>query len=204
MSEDLASIQKPIAESFRKDRKLFSVPLIFSGQESPSDFLALFDTYWDQVQDHLANLESRLGHVRHLYHESLLDGGENSMQVLETLSPKSHVIVGEKCKKGAILELVEDPELAAQSDDWERCLLLGFASQKVAQEIYGLFIDATKNRHNHMVERIDATLEDGESGILFVRERNWLQFPNDIQIFSVAPPALDGIHRWFRDLSSGN
>ena len=28
-----------------------------------------------------------------------------------------------------------------------------------------------------------------------------VQFPVDIEVFSVAPPALDEIHRWLRDRS---
>jgi hypothetical protein len=29
-----------------------------------------------------------------------------------------------------------------------------------------------------------------------------VQFPQDIEVFSVAPPALDEIHRWLRDRTS--
>jgi hypothetical protein len=30
-----------------------------------------------------------------------------------------------------------------------------------------------------------------------------VQFPEDIEVFSVAPPALDEIHRWQREQLSG-
>jgi hypothetical protein len=35
--------------------------------------------------------------------------------------------------------------------------------------------------------------------LLFIREGHLVQFPRDIDVFSVAPPALDEIHRWARD-----
>jgi hypothetical protein len=35
--------------------------------------------------------------------------------------------------------------------------------------------------------------------LLFIREGHLVQFPPDIDVFSVAPPALDEIHRWARD-----
>jgi hypothetical protein len=38
--------------------------------------------------------------------------------------------------------------------------------------------------------------------ILFIMEGHMIQFPQDIEVFSVAPPALDEIHRWMRDQSS--
>jgi hypothetical protein len=30
-----------------------------------------------------------------------------------------------------------------------------------------------------------------------------VQFPEDVEVFSVAPPALDEIHRWQREQMSG-
>ena len=34
---------------------------------------------------------------------------------------------------------------------------------------------------------------------MFIREGHQVQFPSDIQVFYVAPPALDEIKRWLRD-----
>ena len=53
--------------------------------------------------------------------------------------------------------------------------------------------------------KIDETLKDGDVAVLFIREGHSVQFPRDIDVFSVAPPALDEIHRWIRDhMSSRN
>jgi hypothetical protein len=38
--------------------------------------------------------------------------------------------------------------------------------------------------------------------LLFIREGHMVQFARDIEVFSVAPPALDEIHRWLRETSS--
>ena len=38
--------------------------------------------------------------------------------------------------------------------------------------------------------------------LLFIREGHRVQFPPDIEVFSVAPPVLDEIHRWLRDRSA--
>jgi hypothetical protein len=50
-----------------------------------------------------------------------------------------------------------------------------------------------------MTKQISETLKDDEAGLLFIREEHSVQFPTDIEVFSVFPPALDEIHRWFRD-----
>jgi hypothetical protein len=50
-----------------------------------------------------------------------------------------------------------------------------------------------------MATKIRETLEDDEAGLLFIREGHSVQFPSDIEVFSIFPPALDEIHRWYRD-----
>ncbi|MFC2039538.1 hypothetical protein ACFLST_01990 [Chloroflexota bacterium] len=50
-----------------------------------------------------------------------------------------------------------------------------------------------------MAGQIDKTLKSGEAGILLMREGHQVQFPSDIQVFYVAPPALDEIQRWLRE-----
>jgi hypothetical protein len=50
-----------------------------------------------------------------------------------------------------------------------------------------------------MAKRIEGTLKDDEVAMLIIREGHMIQFPQDIEIFSVAPPALNEIHRWLRE-----
>ena len=42
-------------------------------------------------------------------------------------------------------------------------------------------------------------LGEGESALLIVEEQHELQFPPEVEVFYVAPPALDELHRWLRD-----
>jgi hypothetical protein len=50
-----------------------------------------------------------------------------------------------------------------------------------------------------MAKKISETLEDDEAGLLFIREGHSMQFPGDVEVFSIFPPALDEIHRWLRE-----
>ena len=45
----------------------------------------------------------------------------------------------------------------------------------------------------------DLWLKPDEVGVLFIREGHTVQFPQDIEVFSIVPPVLDEIHRWQRD-----
>ena len=199
MDEQLGKIEKPEAKHFSGKRKLYLVPLIFYGEDAPPEYMEKFHLYWEQVSQQVANLESKIGKVSHVYHESITLAGEDGLKVVEKLNPSCCQIVRDKCQSGAVLEATEDKELSAESIDWERCLFMGFVSQKVAKMVSEFYVEALRKRYEHIARRIDETLKANEAGILFIREGHMVQFPQDIEVFSVAPPVLDEIHRWQRD-----
>jgi len=199
MAEQLGKIEKPEAKDFTSKRKLYLIPLIFSGKEAPPEYVEKFNLYWQQVGEHVTNLEAKIGKVSHIYHESIIQAGEDGLKAMEKLSPSSCHVAREKCQSGAVFEATEDKELADESMDWERFLLMGFISQKVAEMVSQFYLEALKKRYEHVARRIDETLKADEAGVLFIREGHMVQFPQDIEVFSVAPPALDEIHRWQRE-----
>ncbi|OGO02648.1 MAG: hypothetical protein A2Y72_04300 [Chloroflexi bacterium RBG_13_53_26] len=201
MAEELGRVEKPSVESFGGERKLFIVPLLFWSDNAPAEYSEKFELYWQQVSDHVSRLEESLGKVQRVYHESIFVGGEEGLEILGKLNASSCGIAREKCHNGAQLEETDDRELVEESMDWERCLLLGFMSQKVARMVSESYIEASRKRYEHIAKSIDETLKAGERAILFISERHGLQFPKDAQIFNISPPALDQIHRWLRDRS---
>ena len=204
MAEELGKIEKPEVQKFENKRKLYLVPLLYSWEDAPAEYIEKYTLYWQQVGEHISSLESKIGEVRRIYHESITIAGEEGLKVLEKLSPSSCQISRDKCQSGAQVEAVEDTELAEESMDWERHLLMGFISRKVAQVISDFFTESMKKRYEHIAKIIDETLKEDEAALLFIREGHRVQFPSDIEVFSVAPPALDDIHRWLRDRSAAD
>ncbi|MDP7525661.1 MAG: hypothetical protein QF713_04935, partial [Dehalococcoidales bacterium] len=100
MSEELGKLQKPEVSRFENKRKLFLVPLLYSWQDAPAEYAEKFDLYWQQVREHLANLESKMGQVNRIYHESITVAGEEGLKFLEEFSPLSCQIVSQKCQIG--------------------------------------------------------------------------------------------------------
>ena len=199
MPEELGKIERPEAEQFRGKKKLYLVPLIYSWQDNPADYTEKYNLYWQQVREHVANLESRIGVIKSVFHESLSAGGDEGLKVLERLNPSSYQLVREKCLMGARLEPVEDRELIEEAMDWERHLMVGFISDKVARMVSQLYADASKKRYDYIADRIKETLKDDDVAMLIIREGHAIQFPADVEVFMVAPPALDDIRRWLRD-----
>ena len=199
MSQDLGKIEKPEVSSFKHNRKIMQVPLVYAGKDSPAEYMELFEKYWQQVNEMVTKLENKLGSVSVIFHETINAGGEQGLIMLETLNPKSHAIVSARKKNEETLKCIENTELLEEVMDWERCMMMGFLSEKVARTVYDAFGDASRKRYQQIGKTIDETLKDGDIALLFIREGHMVQFPQDVDVFSVAPPALDEIHSWARD-----
>ncbi|MDV2989482.1 MAG: hypothetical protein P3T54_04975 [Dehalogenimonas sp.] len=199
MSEELSKIERPTAASFSGKRKLYVVPLLYQWPDAPAEYQALFHRYWSEVTDQLNHLEDRIGAVAQIYHEGIDSSGDAAVATLKQFENPSYDITQARLSKNAALTPIEDRELMNESIDWERFVMMGFASSKVARLATENLMAVAKKRYEHIGSRITETLKDNEAGILFMREGHQIQFPATIEVFSVSPPSLDEIHRYLRN-----
>ena len=200
MAEELGKIEKLDIEQFNL-RKLYVVPLLFSSSDAPPEYKEKLEKYWREVNEQIANQEAKVGKIKRIYHESMSVGGEEGLKAVAEINPLSHLIAKDKFDCGAVFEATELAELADECMDWERCLLMGLFSQKAMETVAEAYKQCSRKRYEYIGHRIDETLQRGEAAMLFIREGHLVQFAKDIEVFSVAPPALDDIHRWLRDRS---
>ncbi len=199
MSEELGKIEKPAAEDYKKGRKLYLVPLIFKGREPEAEYLEKFERYWIQVEIQISDLELKLGKVNRVYHELIAVSGENGVKLVKEFSEKSSQVVEKRLAGGAQLEAVEEADMLTEFMDWGRCLAVGLENQGVLIKVYESYKEANKKRNGYISKQINETLKADEIGVLFIREGHQVQFPPDVQVIYVSPPALDEIERWLRD-----
>jgi len=140
MPEQLGKIERPEAERFKQGKKLYLVPLVYSSEEAPDEYKEKCSRYWQQVAEQLTNLASKIGRVNRVYHESIFQSGEDGMKAMKTLNLGSYQIVKTQCDNDAIFETVEEEELLEEVMDWQRCLMLGFISDKVASKISEFYV----------------------------------------------------------------
>ncbi len=196
---ELGKIEKPESAQFAGKRKLCLVPLVFCPKNAPLEYVEKFNRYWKEVAQHIANLESKVGKTSVIFCESLAQGGEEGLKTLERLNAECFNLVSAEIKAGAKLEATEDEELTKETIDWERCLIMGLISSKVARIAADNYFGAMRKRYEFIANRIHETMKPDQVGLLFIQEDHMVQFPPDIEVFTVAPPALDEIRRWARD-----
>jgi hypothetical protein len=198
MTNELGKVERPEAEPFRKVRKLYLVPTAYSTEEAPADYVDMCNRYWEGVRSSLESLEARAGRVDRVYHEVVSNSGEEGLKMMQMMDPKAHELVKLMVERGAVVEGFEDEEILSEYMDWQRCLSIGLMSQKVAEEISRSYFEAAKNRFDHLSKRLGESLGQEETGLLLIGEDHKIQFPADVEVFYVSPPALDEIHRWRR------
>jgi len=202
MAEELGKIKKPAVDSFKKGRKLFFVPVLYAGEGTPEDYVKLLNKYWEQVGRQLEDLSLKLGAVTRIFHEMIDADGETGVSAIKELDERSFSIIKAFMDKNARLEALEDANLLTEFMDWSRCLMIGLQNQGVMSKVYESYIEAGKKRNEEIKKKIDVTLKENEIGILMMRENHQVQFPADIQVFYVSPPALDEVKRWAREQES--
>ena len=199
MTQELGRISRPGADQYRGRRKLILLPLLYSPATDEPEGAAALQNYWQQAQTQVAALENALGGLRHIYHESVTAGASDGLEQLKAGDLRSYSLVSFKCEAGAVLEATEDLDILLETLDLQRCLMIPMASQTVAIRLQEWHAEANRRRYEHIANRIDSTLEEDEVGLLLISERHSVQFPPDIEVFYVSPPALDDFRRWLQN-----
>lgn len=199
MTQELGKIEKMPLDSYKKGRKIFFVPIIYLGENLPEDFLEKFNRYWEQVEKQITELSLKLGDINTIYHELIAISGDEGITTLKDLNKPGYKIVKTCLDKKARFEALENMDLLTEFMDWSRCLLVGLQNANVITKIYESYTEVGKKRNEAIAKKIDETLKENEIGMVFMRESHQVQFPADIQIFYVSPPALDDIKRWLRE-----
>lgn len=204
MSKTLGKIKKPTIKESKGGRKLYCVPLLFPLPEAPEEYEKMFDQYWDQVEEHIRNLE-KMDVPKKIYHEMIYSSGEDGLQAIKDQNKRTYKFAKTKVGQGVSLEPLEEEKLFSEYLDWVLCLSV-VRSSEVARKILEFYKDVEQRRDNYAVDKIDKTLKKGQAAVLLMRDENRIRiqskFSKDINVFLVRPPALNDINRWLRDYTA--
>ena len=202
MAEELGRITRPTTANYAGKRKLLLAPLIqpaASPDGIPPEGAEIINRYWSQVDVQVRAVQNALGNIARIYHENLPDGGADGLGYLEATALGSHALVKGLMENGTALETTESMDILAETLDLQRCLMQPLMSRAVAAGLQEWFTDANRRRYEFIAAAIDAGIGDDETGLLIINERHQVQFPADIEVIYIAPPALDEFRRWLQN-----
>lgn len=193
---ELGKIEKPQAKDYKEKRKIYFVPNIFLIENE--EYKGLFDKYWNQVSAQIDRLEIA-GTVNKIFCEILTSEEEKPLDVVNSFNNHLKSIIENKMAKGAKLIPLEEKNIFFPYLDWGKCLSV-ISTQEVFDKVYPLYKESYQKRIDKILEIIDKNLDDGEAGLLILKDEDRLSLvlPPDIELFLVIPPAFDDINRWFR------
>ena len=196
-------MERPPAEQFQGRRRLLLLPLMFEPPAEPdgepSEGQAIYERYWEQARTQVDALAAGLNGLHHIYHESMVEGGEEGLAYLQMADPRIYALVQVRCLAGAVLEATESVELVTESIDLQRCLMIPLTNEGIATRLQEWLAESTRSRYDYIARQIEQTLQPDETGLLLINERHQVQFPTDIEVFYIAPPALDEYRRWVQN-----
>ena len=202
MTNQLTEIPRPQASQFNDRKKLFLIPNYVLPPDVPEEGRRLLSRYWSEVRDSVANLERALGSASRVYHELIYMEGDAGLAQIEMMNPVAGPFIQAMRQSTAELYALEDAELVHEHTDWQRILTMGPASQKVTATALEGYQSTLESRYANIAEKISEELSEGESAVLFIREDHRVQFTADVQVFFVAPRALDALKRWIESYLS--
>jgi hypothetical protein len=145
------------------------------------------DAFWDRISEYFDSIDVSGAKI---YQDGMVAEGEIGAKIVEeglNLGSRNYQLVSKLLKRGAILIKTEDFNLVMK----ERDRLLKITQAKTTTEKLFGFIKykLTKNmllnkRDEYIVQRIDETLNEDQTGILFIGAYHNInqRLPRDIQI----------------------
>ena len=199
MSQELGKIDKANTEDYKNKRKLFMVPIIFTPFEPNQDAEILITKYWNQVKNQINSLIQSLGIVKHIFHETLSVGGHEGLEQLKNMNSKTYSFVQEQWESGAEIHVTEDLVSLTEMIDLQRIANIPFSSEGVRSKIESWYSEVAEKRFSAIRESIDSKIKSDEIGLLLMSENHNIEFPEDIEVIHVSPPALHDFRRWLDD-----
>jgi len=195
---ELGRIEKPSLEGFAGKRKLYTVRSVYLPGNPHEEYKSLFHKYWDEVSVHIEKIEAA-GKIRKIFCEHIVSAEEDALDAFALMNDRAAQLIRKKMEEGVTLLPLETEEIYGPLLDWRNCLQV-VETRKVFEQIFDYYTELLNSRFHYIIDVIEKNLTGDEAGLLILREedRLRLQFPDDIEVFFVTPPAYDDILKWIR------
>jgi hypothetical protein len=166
-------------------RMLLLVPRMYTEKEFkrlapalPEDFGPKTLEFWSYVEE---KLQVFVGKIQRVYRDEVCQGGKEGLAHLSSIDRENFPIVRKLVENGAVLEATEDSLLVAESKSW-----LDMATQNPVDTMpLELYQETVRERDDYVTKRIDETLLDEETSILFLKPGREINLNERVKIIKV-------------------
>jgi len=166
-------------------RMLLLVPRIYTEDEFrrlapalPEDFGPKTLEFWSYVED---KLQVFVGKIQRIYRDEVCQGGKEGLAYLSSVDRENFLIVRKLVENGAVLEATEDSLLVAESKSWFDMI----AQNPLDTMLLELYQETVREREGYVTRRIDETLLDEETGVLFLKPGREINLDERVKIIKV-------------------
>ncbi len=200
---EIGKIGKPEVAFYKNKKKIYFVRNLYLPKNATEEYRKIINRYWNEVEEHLSKLEAA-GKVSKIFCESIYMTDEESMKVLNAMNVRLEQIVQNKIDAGAEFLPLESKEIFGAYIDWYNCLTF-VRTERVHETIHKFLYETIRERFKHIKSVLKDNIADGEAALLIMRDedREFLDLPEDIELFFVTPPAYDDLLRFIRDSAGG-
>jgi hypothetical protein len=180
MSADMGSLAPSLDETANADL----------GQEVWQKHKEAVSSFWDCIAQFFNALDVKGFKI---YQDGMVADGADGLRIIRegiSQGSKNYEIIGKLLERGAVLVKTEDPTMVKQ--EYTYIAKIAHAKSRKEKEVWALRYklaqgDLLRQRDDFIAKRIQETLAEGESGILFSGAYHDIssRLPDDIQVTQV-------------------
>ncbi len=216
---ELGKIEKPEAASFTAKRKLYVIPVL-PFEEMASQYkldMAKVERFWGEVREKINHFLSKYGKISFVFIEGINEDEEKGIEFFERFGKETnhYRLIKSLVDDGAKIKGIDKKQymerLKLLFDEYSKTFMQDI--EEIHRGFYGKDIDFEGWR-NYLVKKIQETQDEigkattrvinempaDSSGILIITDGRPVEFPGDVDVFQVRPPAFDEIDRNIRDM----
>ncbi|MBC8414094.1 MAG: hypothetical protein ISR96_05715 [Nitrospira sp.] len=180
-------------------KTIYFVRNLYLPQNATDKYKELFYHYWDEVEQHISELEKK-HKVARIFCESIYMPWEDAMKVLSSMNPKLQQLMQKRIDSGAIFQPLEDQEIFGTYVDWNNCMML-VRTASVYEKIFEFFNEAVKKRAKQIKTLLQAEIKDGEAALIVMRESDLdeIKLGSEFQMVQISTPAYDALLKFIEE-----
>lgn len=162
------------------------------GEEKWERHKKAISDFWDSIYDYFRSLDVKGFKI---YQDGLVADGDLGMKIVKTaaeMGSKNYLLVYHLVERGATIVKTEDIEIVKKERDFvvEMAQSKSFIERLLHYTKYRLYKERLlKQRDEYIAKRINETLGEGETGIVFLGAVHNVvsMLPQDIEVIEVKP-----------------